>query len=213
MTAVRTLVGYECGAVGPGKDCGYENPILKAITGFPMAMEGKTAACAHSSPLGNIAAATCDTWSNESVQNIKLLGGMAPTCYVEQLIYDCRLMNQALADGRDAALRFRKWLVNSDAGLDPQAYVLTPESALTIAEAIVKAPNPVAAGKAAALTAVRLLREAKQEGQLKIHPREIPWLDRIQKAVETIPANETEFIGEMMGAVDTTRFVAGDYDL
>lgn len=213
VTAVRTLVGYECGAVGPGKDCGYENPILKAITGFPMAMEGKTAACAHSSPLGNIAAATCDTWSNESVQNIKLLGGMAPTCYVEQLIYDCRLMNQALADGRDAALRFRKWLVNSDAGLDPQAYVLTPESALTIAEAIVKAPNPVAAGKAAALTAVRLLREAKQEGQLKIHPREIPWLDRIQKAVETIPANETEFIGEMMGAVDTTRFVAGDYDL
>jgi hypothetical protein len=28
----------------PGKDCGYENPILKAITGFPMAMEGKTSA-------------------------------------------------------------------------------------------------------------------------------------------------------------------------
>lgn len=27
-----------------------------------MAMEGKTAACAHLSPLGNIAAATCDTW-------------------------------------------------------------------------------------------------------------------------------------------------------
>jgi methanol---5-hydroxybenzimidazolylcobamide Co-methyltransferase len=114
ISAVRTLVGYECGAVGPGKDCGYENPILKAITGFPMAMEGKTSACAHFSPLGNIAAATCDTWSNESVQNIKLLGGMAPTCYLEQLIYDCRLMNEALADGRDAALLYRKWMVNSD---------------------------------------------------------------------------------------------------
>ncbi len=213
VSAVRTLVCYECGAVGPGKDCGYENPILKAITGFPMAMEGKTAACAHSSPLGNIAAAACDTWSNESVQNIRLLGGMAPTCYVEQLIYDCRLMNQALADGRDAALLYRKWLVNSDAGLDPQAYVLTPESVFAIAEAIVKAPNPVAAGKAAALTAVRLLREAKQEGRLKIHPREIPWLDRIQKAVETVPASESEFISEMMGVVDTTKFVAGDYDL
>ena len=73
VSAVRTLVCYECGAVGPGKDCGYENPILKAITGYPMAMEGKTAACAHLSPLGNIAAASCDTWSNESVQNIKLL--------------------------------------------------------------------------------------------------------------------------------------------
>jgi methanol--5-hydroxybenzimidazolylcobamide Co-methyltransferase len=65
ISAVRSLVAYECGAVGPGKDCGYENPILKAITGLPMAMEGKTAACAHLSPLGNIAAATCDTWSNE----------------------------------------------------------------------------------------------------------------------------------------------------
>ena len=52
VSAVRTLVCYECGAVGPGKDCGYENPILKAITGFPMAMEGKTAACAHFSPAG-----------------------------------------------------------------------------------------------------------------------------------------------------------------
>jgi len=213
ISAVRTLVCYECGAVGPGKDCGYENPILKAITGFPMAMEGKTAACAHLSPLGNIAAAACDTWSNESVQNIKLLGGMAPTVYVEQLIYDCRLMNQALAEGRDAALLFRKWMVNSDAPLDPQAYVLTPESALAIARAMVGAPTPVAAGKAAALTAIRLLREAHAEGRLKIHPREVPWLDRIQKSVETIPSNETEFIGEMMGQVDTTKFIAADYNL
>jgi len=37
ISAVRTLTAYQCGAVGPGKDCGYENPILKAITGFPMA--------------------------------------------------------------------------------------------------------------------------------------------------------------------------------
>jgi methanol--5-hydroxybenzimidazolylcobamide Co-methyltransferase len=213
VSAVRTLVCYQCGAVGPGKDCGYENPILKAITGFPMAMEGKTAACAHFSPLGNIAAATCDTWSNESVQNIKLLAGMAPTCYVEQLIYDCRLMNEALADGRDAALLYRKWMVSSDASRDPQAYVLTPESAIAIAQAIVSAPTTYDAGKAAALTAVRLLRDAHRDGALKLHPREVPWLDRLQKAVETLPANETEFISEMMAEVDTTKFVAADYGI
>jgi len=92
VTTVRSLVAYECGAVGPGKDCGYENIFLKAITGFPMAMEGKTASCAHLSPVGNVAAAACDTWSNESVQNIKLLGAMAPVVCVEQLIYDCRLL-------------------------------------------------------------------------------------------------------------------------
>jgi len=213
VSAVRTLVCYECGAVGPGKDCGYENPILKAITGYPMAMEGKTAACAHLSPLGNIAAATCDTWSNESVQNIKLLGGMAPTCYVEQLIYDCRLMNAALADGREAALLYRKWLVASDASRDPQAYVLTPDSAIAIAQAIVSAPTAYAAGKAAALTALRLIRGAHQDGALKVHPRELPWLDRLEKTVEALPEKEAEFIDEMMGQVDTTKFVAADYEI
>jgi len=213
ITAVRTLVCYECGAVGPGKDCAYENPILKAITGYPMAMEGKTAACAHLSPLGNIAAATCDTWSNESVQNIKLLGGMAPTCYLEQLIYDCRLMNQALADGRDAALLYRKWMVQSDASLDPQAYVLTPDSAVTIAEAIVQAPNHYDAGKAAGRTALRLLREAHREGRLRIPPREIPWLDRLEKALDSLPDTEARFIDEMMSEVDTTKFVTADYEL
>lgn len=213
VSAVRTLVCYECGAVGPGKDCGYENPILKAITGFPMAMEGRTSACAHLSPLGNVAAAACDTWSNESVQNVKLLGGMAPTVYVEQLIYDCRLMNLALADGRDAALLYRKWLVNSDAALDPQAWVLTPDSALTIARAVVESPTPLAAGKAAALTAVQLLRDAQREGRLNIPPREIPWLDRIQSSLETIPASESEFISEMMAEVNAAKFLAKDYDL
>ncbi len=213
VTAVRTLVCYECGAVGPGKDCGYENPILKAITGFPMAMEGKTSACAHLSPLGNIAAAMCDTWSNESVQNLKLLGGMAPTCYLEQLIYDCRLMNQALADGPEAALLYRKWMVHSDAGLDPQAYVLTPESAIAIGQAIVASPTPYDAGKAAALTAVNLLRNAHRDGFLKILPREVPWLDRMRKTLEALPATEAEFIDEVMATVDTRKFVPGDYDL
>jgi methanol--5-hydroxybenzimidazolylcobamide Co-methyltransferase len=213
ISAVRTLVGYECGAVGPGKDCGYENPILKAITGFPMAMEGKTSACAHFSPLGNIAAATCDTWSNESVQNIKLLAGMAPTCYMEQLIYDCRLMNQALADGHDAALLYRKWMVNSDAPRDPQAWILTPESSIAIARAIVAAPNDYAAGRAAGLEAIRLISEAHAAGLLAIPPREIPWLGRMRKSLEALPDTETEFISEMLGEVDQTKFVAQDYDI
>jgi len=213
ISAVRTLVCYECGAVGPGKDCGYENPILKAITGFPMAMEGKTAACAHLSPLGNIAAATCDTWSNESVQNIKLLGGMAPTCYLEQLIYDCRLMNLALADGRDAALLYRKWMVASDAGRDPQAYVLTPESATAIAQAIVTAPDHFQAGQAAARVALGRIREGHHDGALKLHPREVPWLDRMEKALDSLPVDESTFVTEMMREVDTTKFVAADYGL
>jgi len=60
ISSVRTLCAFEEGATGPGKDCGYENPVMKIITGVPIAMEGKSAACAHSSPLGNIASAVCD---------------------------------------------------------------------------------------------------------------------------------------------------------
>jgi methanol--5-hydroxybenzimidazolylcobamide Co-methyltransferase len=213
ISAVRTLVAHECGAVGPGKDCGYENPILKAITGFPMAMEGTTSACAHLSPLGNIAAAACDTWSNESVQNIKLLGGMAPTCYVEQLIYDCRLMNQALAGGRDQSLLYRKWLVDSDAGLDPQAMILTPENAVMIAKAIVHSQTPLEAGKAAGLTAIRLLEEAHRDGRVRIAKRELPWLARMRAAIEEVPSSESEFVDEMMPVIDRTKIVVEDYGL
>jgi methanol--5-hydroxybenzimidazolylcobamide Co-methyltransferase len=136
---------------------------------------------------------------------------MAPTCYVEQLIYDCRIMNEALAEGRDSALMLQRWMVKSDAGLDPQAYVLTPSSSIEIAQAIVKAPSAYAAGKAAALTAVRLLRDAHAAGKLKLAPREVPWLDIIQNAVEELPESESKFIGDIMGSVDTTKFLAKDY--
>ena len=126
VTAVRTLVAYEHGAVGPGKDCAYENPYLKAITGYPVAMEGKTSACAHFSPLGNIAAAYADTWSNESVQNVRLLAGMAPTCYLEQLIYDCRSDESGSGRGEGrrphpAALagRVRRGARSAGLGADP----------------------------------------------------------------------------------------------
>lgn len=213
ISAVRSLVAYECGAVGPGKDCGYENPYLKAITGFPMAMEGKTAACAHMSPVGNVAAAACDTWSNESVQNIKLLGGMAPTCYLEQLIYDCRLMNQAIADGSHAAATLQRWLVQSDAPLDPQAFILAPQSVLAVARAIIAAKDHYQAGKAAALTAVQLLRSAHADGRLRIHQRELPWLDRIQSGVEALPDREGAFIDQSLATVDTSKFLAAEYDL
>ena len=213
ITAVRSLVAYEEGAVGPGKDCGYENPFLKAITGFPMAMEGKSAACAHLSPVGNIAAATCDTWSNESVQNIKLLGGMAPTCYMEQLIYDCRLMNQASKDGPDAVRLLQKWLVNSDAALDPQALVLAPASVIRIAEAIVKSPNHYAAGKAAASEAVHILKDAWQAGALKVPEREVCWFDLIENAVSDLPESEDAFIADQLAFADSAKFRADQYGL
>ncbi len=211
ITAVRTLVGYEHGAIGPGKDCGYENPYIKAITGYPMAMEGKTAACAHLSPLGNIAAAYADTWSNESVQNVRLLAGPAPTCYMEQLIYDCRLMNQALAEGKDAALTLRRWLVDSDARLDPQAWILAPNSVIAISNSIVAAPDYYQAGVAAARCAVTLLREAHAAGRLKIVPRELGFLDSMLAQLDDLPADAAEFIAQQKSQADASRYLPAEY--
>lgn len=213
VTAVRTLVCYEQGAVGPGKDCGYENPYLKAITGFPMAMEGKTSACAHLSPLGNIAAATCDTWSNESVQNIKLLGGMAPTCYLEQLIYDCRMMNLAIKDGTTAQRMMQSWMVRSDAALDPQAYILAPEAVIAVAKAIVAADTHYHAGIAAALTAIRLLRKGFEAGLVKIAPREVSWLNQMEEAVTALPSDEKQFISQQMALADASKIRFADYGI
>src|ERR1039457_202253 len=117
-------------------------------------MEGKTSACAHLSPMGNLAAACCDTWSNESVQNTKLLAGMAPTCYMEQLVYDCRLMNTASSFGKESALQLQRWMVESDALTDPQAFILSPDSCVQLAKAIVDSDSHYHAGVAAARKAI-----------------------------------------------------------
>jgi methanol--5-hydroxybenzimidazolylcobamide Co-methyltransferase len=213
VTAVRSLVAYECGAVGPGKDCGYENPILKAITGYPMAMEGKTSACAHLSPMGNLAAAACDTWSNESVQNIKLLGGMAPTCYMEQLVYDCRLMNTARASGPESARMLQRWLVDSDVASDPQAFIISPESSVELARVIVAADSHYHAGVAVARKAVELLRTAHEEGRLRIAKNETNWFGTMQDALDELPESEGEFIEAQLGLADPSRFLQSEYGL
>ncbi len=122
-------------------------------------------------------------------------------------------MNAALADGRDAALLYRKWMIDSDAALDPQAYILTPENSVAIAHTIVTARNAYDAGKAVALKAVSLLRDGHVAGALKIPEREVPWLDTIQDAVENLPEKEDQFIDQMMAVVDTSKFVATDYGL
>jgi methanol--5-hydroxybenzimidazolylcobamide Co-methyltransferase len=213
VTAVRSLVAYECGAVGPGKDCGYENPILKAITGYPMAMEGKTSACAHLSPMGNLAAACCDTWSNESVQNIKLLGGMAPTCYMEQLAYDCRLMNTARRHGKASAQQLQRWLVESDVATDPQAFIISPESSVALARSIVTSDSHYHAGVAVARKAVEVLRGAHGQGKVRIAPNEVIWFDIMQDALDELPASESEFIAQQLALADRSRFLPEEYGL
>lgn len=194
MGASRSLVAFENGARGPSKDCAYEGPVLKAITGRPISMEGKSATCAHFSPLGNVAAAACDLWSNESVQNVRLLSGSAPQAFAESLIYDCRLMNEALRCGQERWLR--DLLVNSDQHKSPQALVISPQASVAIARAIVAAPSHYQRCVAAAQTAVVLIREAAARGDLQLPPVEVRWLGRIESSLASLPSGEGKLLEE-----------------
>jgi methanol--5-hydroxybenzimidazolylcobamide Co-methyltransferase len=195
MSAVRSLAAFEQGAIGPSKDCAYEGPVMKAIAGVPISMEGKSAACAHFSPIGNIAAAMCDLWSNESVQNVRLLSGNAPEVFTELLAYDCRLMNAAAGQG--GALQMRDWLTASDEWLSPQAVVLSPAATIRIAGAIVAENTPYRQTVAAGRVAVDLLKEGAAAEKLHLSRKEQQWLQRIESALYELPAEESVLLAAL----------------
>ncbi len=211
LSVPRSLVAYERGAVGPGKDCAYENVYLKAITGYPMALEGAEAACAHLSPVGNIAKAVADLWSNESVQNVKLLGAMAPTVSMEQLAYATRLMNEATKAGQAALLR--DLFVASDMDKDPQAYVLRPDIALKLAAEILAEPTPYLRARRAALSALAALRQGEAEGAFLLRRAESNWLGRLSKQADQLPEDEGRLIEEMAAGADRQKVRLDQYGL
>jgi methanol--5-hydroxybenzimidazolylcobamide Co-methyltransferase len=211
-TVVRTLVAIGQGASGPDKDCAYEGPFLKAITGIPISMEGKSSACAHLSPVGNVAAAAADLWSNESVQNIKLLSGMAPVACYEQLEYDVRLMNEARRCGIKETLLLQKLLVNSDTGFDPQALILAPENVIRISQQIVHGSNAIDATIYGCLESLRIIREAIAGGRLQIDEKEVIWLDTLEQEIGNIPADESRFVEGMLPELGDA-FIPAEYGL
>jgi methanol--5-hydroxybenzimidazolylcobamide Co-methyltransferase len=213
MTVPRSLIAFEQGAIGPNKDCAYEGPYIKAITGCPISLEGAEAAVAHLSPIGNIAKAVPDLWSNESVNNIKLLGGMAPTVSVEQLIYATRLMNAASSHGIGAALDLRNWSVESDAKLDPQAYVLKPNIVLEIAKDIIGEPTAYLRTRKAAQVTLLKLQEADNKGELSFSKHEKRWLDNLSRKADRLPGDENEFIQSVLPNIDRSKVRLSEYEI
>jgi methanol--5-hydroxybenzimidazolylcobamide Co-methyltransferase len=214
LGASRSLVAYERGATGPGKDCGFENVILKAITGYPMSFEGKSSACADSTLMGNIPAAACDLWSNESVQQGELFGGTNPQVFTEILGYDCALFNAA------SSLGVRKQLVDalvaSDKFRDPQPLVLAPENACAIGASIVKdSGSYYRRGLYAALKAVEIIQSAHSSGHLKLNDLESKFLEKLAGELRALPDGEGPFIEKMIEtyANSSAHFVGRNYGL
>jgi methanol---5-hydroxybenzimidazolylcobamide Co-methyltransferase len=213
ISVVRSVVAMEEGAVGPDKDCGYEGPFLKAITGIPISMEGKTAACAHLSPIGNIACACADLWSNESVQNIKLLSGMAPVAYLEQLEYDVRLLNQALKAGHMHSHVLQDLLVASDIYTDPQALILAPENVIEISKALITGDSYVANARNGALKALDIIENAVTSGQMRMQDMELAYIPLLRDELQSIPDEEGQFIDMVLPMIDQRKFIPSEYGL
>ncbi len=209
----RSLVAYTVGAKGPSKDCAYEGPYMKAIAGVPISMEGRSAACAHLSPVGNVSQAVCDCWSNESVQNVQMLSGRAPVVSLEQLVYDCRLMNTAASASQEDARRLRDWLTDSDSALDPQAYVLRPDVVLRIAKVIVNEPTPYRQTKAAVLAALDEIDTAHEEGRVQLDAREVPWIEMLRDQAEMLPDDEQQLIEQLLPMIEPGRFLPEEYEI
>ncbi len=191
MCAVRTLACYEEGAKGPGKGCAYENAIVKAITGYPMSMEGKTSAVAHSSLVGNVAAASCDVWSNETIVADELFGGKSTAVIFEMLGYDTSLMNEAIRTGSQNNLQ--RLYVDSDRYRDPQALVLCPDNALRIGGAITAEKTDYRRAVAAGVEALRIIEEGK--GQLRMPDIELRYLAQLKQFL-TAPPEEARFFDD-----------------
>jgi methanol--5-hydroxybenzimidazolylcobamide Co-methyltransferase len=190
ISVSSSLVAYECGATGPGKDCGYENPIIKAITGVPISTEGKSCACAHSDLCGNVMAAVCDLWSNEAVEYNTMFGGTTPAVFVEILGYDAALMNTSIALGYQKELQ--ACLVNSDRYRDPQSFILCPDNAWAIGKAVVDNHESLYARARAA--AIRCGELILGDPQLRLTVFEQESLQGYMKEIEALPDKEPDFI-------------------
>ena len=193
ISGARSLVAVECGAVGPLKDCGYENPIVKAVGGVPICAEGKNATCAHSDLMGNLACAVVDCWSNESVYNREEMGGPTPGVWLQSLGCECALMNTATQIGTNKQLRDTYAL--ADKYRDPQGVILSYDNAYEIGKAITAEGEDIyLRSRAAALKAIELINDAVDQNRILLTRFERDTLDSTLKTYEQLPDDKDKFI-------------------
>jgi len=191
IAASRTLVAYECGATGPTKDCAYEDPIIKAMAGVPIATEGKTSACAHSDLAGNLIMAVCDLWSNEAVEYHDMFGATTTSVFAEILGYDVAMLNTALELGYQEQMK--EILVNSDMYRDSHSLILAPDNAWQVGNAIVsnRATSNYASAKAGALKAGEIILG---DAKMKLTAHEKAALTKAMADMKALPESEGNFI-------------------
>ncbi|MDR0508842.1 MAG: methanol--corrinoid methyltransferase [Candidatus Methanoplasma sp.] len=192
ISAARTMVAMECGASGPDKDCGYEGPIIKTITGRPAAQEGKNCQCAHADLQGNLMAQICDLWSNESVEYHPEFGGSSVQCWLGSLGYEVALMNCAIATGQEKTLRDLYMITDRTRG--PEGYMLAYDNAFKVGEAIAGNGKDIyLRAKAAGITAAKVIKAGYDAKELPLTTKQKDVLDAVLKELEALPDNADKF--------------------
>ncbi len=214
IASARTLVAIECGATGPDKDCGYEGPILKAISGRPSAQEGKGAQDAHADLMGNLIASTCDLWSNESVEYHPEFGGSSVQCWLGVIGYEAALMNTAKQLKQDKVLR--DLYAACDSYRSPEGFCLRYDNAYKIGEAIVaEGDSTYLRSRAAGIKAAELIAEsAKTKNGLKLSKHESDMLNKVMTDLKALPDEEAKFVDQCLKAYkDVQAFNPKNYEL
>jgi hypothetical protein len=110
-------------------------------------------------------------------------------------------------------LQLQQWLVESDVAADPQAFIISPASAIQLARVVVDSDSHYHAGLAVARKALELLRAAHVAGEVRIAPNEVIWFETLQEALDELPENEAAFIEAQLALADPARFLPGEYSL
>jgi methanol---5-hydroxybenzimidazolylcobamide Co-methyltransferase len=107
----------------------------------------------------------------------------------------------------------RDWNTESDAGLDPQAYVLRPDVVLDLAGQIIAEPTPYLRTRRAAQAVLAKLGQAAAAGAFSLSRLETRWLARLTAQADELPENEDELIAEMVGKVDKSKVRLEEYGI
>ena len=192
IAAARTIVAWECGAVGPDKDCGYEGPICKAVAGKPTSQEGKQCHCAHCDIQSNLMASTCDLWSNESVEYHPEFGGSSVQCWLASLGNEVALMNTSIQLKQEKTLR--DLYMYADRTRGPEGYILSYDNAHKIGSAIAENGNDLyLRAKAAGETAAKIIHDGYTSKELPLTRKQLEVLEACQKQLAALPDNEDKF--------------------
>lgn len=57
------------------------------------------------------------------------------------------------------------------------------------------------------------LKKAIVEGKVKSDKRDMKWLDKMEKAIESIPDDPNEFYQQMKSELDMDKFIPSEYGL